>query len=122
MGHSSRSTGKPCTPGWGLKAKAPSLWEDGNKGTQRTRKLSTGGLPWSWRNGNRRFMVFPWRSTKGVKPDALKGARPVLNGGDEETGLCRPRLVATQLESEYLSLDIAQFIEKGPQMPGPLRV
>lgn len=79
MGHSSRSTGKPCTPGWGLKAKAPSLWEDGNKGTQRTRKLSTGGLPWSWRNGNRRFMVFPWRSTKGVKPDALKGASPVLN-------------------------------------------
>ena len=67
-------------------------------------------------------MVFPWRSTKGVKPDALKGARPVLNGGDEETGLCRPRLVATQRESEYLSLDIAQFIEKGPQMPGPLRV
>ena len=43
-------------------------------------------------------MVFPWRSTKGVKPDALKGASPVLNGGDEETGLCRPRLVATQLE------------------------
>ena len=101
MGHSSRSTGKPCTPGWGLKAKAPSLWEEGNKGTQRTRKLSTGGLPWSWRNGNRRFMVFPWRSTKGVKPDALKGARPVLNGGDEETGLCRPRLVATQLECGF---------------------
>ena len=23
---------------------------------------------------------------------------------------------------KYLSLDIAQFIEKGPQMPGPLRV
>jgi hypothetical protein len=43
-------------------------------------------------------MVFPWRSTKGVKPDALKGASPVLKGGDEETGLCRPRLVATQLE------------------------
>ena len=26
----------------------------------------------------------------------MKAARPVLNGGDEETGLCRPRLVATQ--------------------------
>jgi hypothetical protein len=25
-------------------------------------------------------------------------SRPVLNGGDEETGLVRPRLVATQLE------------------------
>ena len=57
MGHSSRSTGKPCTPGWGLKAKAPSLWEDGNKGTQRTRKLSTGGLLWSWRNAKERFGV-----------------------------------------------------------------
>jgi hypothetical protein len=101
MGQSSRSTGKPCTPGGGLKAKAPRLWEDGNKGTQRTRKLSTGGLPWSWRNGNRRFMVLPWRSTKGVKPDALKGASPVLNGGDEETGLGRPRLVATQLECGF---------------------
>ena len=33
-----------------------------------------------------------------MKPDALKGASPVLNGGDEETGLVRPRLVATQLE------------------------
>ena len=52
--------------------------------------------------GTERFMVFPWRSTKGVKPDALKGARPVLNGGDEETGLCRPRLVATQRECGLL--------------------
>ena len=26
----------------------------------------------------------------------MKVARPVLNGGDEETGLYRPRLVATQ--------------------------
>ena len=32
-------------------AKAPSLWKDGNKGTQRTRKLSTGNALWSWRNG-----------------------------------------------------------------------
>jgi hypothetical protein len=38
----------------------------------------------------------PWRAIPGVKPDALKGASPVLNGGDEETGLSRPRLVATQ--------------------------
>ena len=34
--------------------------------------------------------------TSGAAPDAVKVARPVLNGGDEETGLCRPRLVATQ--------------------------
>src|SRR4029450_11053242 len=46
-------------------------------------------------------MVFPWRAIKGVKPDALKGASPVLNGGDEETGLSRPRLVATQLECAF---------------------
>ena len=47
----------------------------------------------------------PWRAIKGVKPDALKGASPVLNGGDEETGLSRPRLVATQLEcANFLSL------------------
>src|SRR6516162_7457688 len=30
-------------------AKAPSLWKDGTKGTQRTRKLSTGNALWSWR-------------------------------------------------------------------------
>ncbi len=29
-------------------------------------------------------------------------SRPVLNGGDEETGLFRPRLVATQLECGIL--------------------
>jgi insertion element IS1 protein InsB len=37
-----------------------------------------------------------WRRTSGAAPDAMKVARPVLNGGDEETGLSRPRLVATQ--------------------------
>ena len=41
---------------------------------------------------------YTWRRTSGAAPDAVKVARPVLNGGDEETGLCRPRLVATQLE------------------------
>ena len=30
----------------------------------------------------------------------MKAASPVLNGGDEETGLRRPRLVATQLECD----------------------
>jgi len=51
-------------------------------------------------------MVSPWRLTKGVKPDALKGASPVLNGGDEETGLGRPRLVATQLECGFSFLTL----------------
>ena len=46
MGHSSQDTGKPCTRGGGIpRAKAPSLRKDWNKGTQRTRKLSTGVLP-----------------------------------------------------------------------------
>ena len=31
----------------------------------------------------------------------MKAASPVLNGGDEETGFVRPRLVATQLECEH---------------------
>ena len=57
MGHSSRSPGKLGTPGCGLKAKAPSLRKDWSKGTQRTRKLSTGGLLWSWRNAKERFVV-----------------------------------------------------------------
>ena len=78
-------------------AKAPSLREDRNKGTQRTRKLSTGNALWSWRNGKERF-VRARRGTAGAKPYTMKVVRTVLNGGDEETGLCRPRLVATQLE------------------------
>jgi hypothetical protein len=32
----------------------------------------------------------------GAEPDALKGARPVLNGGREETGRKVTRLVPTQ--------------------------
>jgi IS5 family transposase len=45
-------------------------------------------------------MAAPWRVTKGAAPDAVQAARPVLNGGDEETGLYRPRLVATQLRQQ----------------------
>ena len=78
-------------------AKAPSLWEDGSKGTQRTRELSTGNAPWSWRNVNRRFMDVPWRWTKGAEPDVVKATSPVLNGEDEETGRRALRLVLTQL-------------------------
>ena len=39
--------------------------------------------------------------TEGAKPYTMKVVRPVLNGGDEETGLVRPRLVATQLECAF---------------------
>ena len=38
----------------------------------------------------------PWRVTKGAAPDAVKAARPVLNGEDEETGRKVLRLVLTQ--------------------------
>jgi hypothetical protein len=41
------------------------------------------------------------RSIEGVQPGAVKAASPFLNGGDEETGLVRPRLVATQLECGF---------------------
>ena len=40
-----------------------------------------------------------WKSTReGNSLVAYSTASSVLNGGDEETGLSRPRLVATQLE------------------------
>src|SRR6266853_2572064 len=81
-------------------AKAPSLRKDWTKGTQRTRKLSTGNALWRLRKweGTLRGASGSRRKIAGVKPGAVKAASPVLNGGDEETGLCRPRLVATQLE------------------------
>src|SRR5262245_21372045 len=37
------------------------------------------------------------RRSAGAKQCAVKASSPVLNGGDEETGLDRPCLVATQL-------------------------
>ena len=40
----------------------------------------------------------PWRTTKGAAPCAVKVARTVLNGGDEETYRKATRLVPTQLE------------------------
>jgi len=46
--------------------------------------------------GTLREVVSSRRRTEGAKPGAVKAASPVLNGGDEETGLVRPRLVATQ--------------------------
>jgi len=88
-------------------AKAPSLRKDWTKGTQRTRKLSTGNALWRLRKweGTLRGASGSRRKIAGVKPGAVKAASPVLNGGDEETGLCRPRLVATQLECASSGLD-----------------
>jgi hypothetical protein len=37
---------------------------------------------------------------RALPQNPVESARPYLNGGDEETGLVRPRLVATQLACE----------------------
>jgi hypothetical protein len=58
----------------------------------------------------------PWRLIKGVKPDALKGASPVLNGGDEETSLSRPRLVATQLECGLYNKGAEEVVRRLSQL------
>ena len=86
-GQRSLRVGKPRTRGGGRTAQAPRLCAEGNTGPQCTRQRSTGGHPWNWSNGHRRSMVTPWRPSKGVEPGAVKAARPVLNGGDEE--MCR---------------------------------
>src|SRR5215510_16475952 len=76
-------------------AKAPSLRKDWTRGTQRTRKLSTGKVLWSWRNGKERF-VRARRETAGAKPYTMKVVRTVFNGGHEETYGNATRLVPTQ--------------------------
>src|SRR6266849_3936382 len=48
--------------------------------------------------------ALPWRRTAGAEPCEVKASSTVLNGGDEETGLFRPRLVATQLYGGLLAL------------------
>ena len=98
MGRRSRRTVTPST--WGILplAKAPSLRKDWSKGTQRTRKLSTGGDLWSLAKceGTLCGEVEPQRTTEGAEPYAVQTASTVLNGGDEETGQKALRLVPTQ--------------------------
>jgi hypothetical protein len=81
-------------------AKAPSLRKARTRGTQRTRKLSTGKALWSWRNGKERF-VRARRETAGAKPYTMKVVRTVFNGGHEETYGNATRLVPTQLECAF---------------------
>src|SRR5919198_412856 len=99
MGRSSRRTGKLSTRGCGRMAKAPSLRKARTRGTQRTRKLSTGKALWSWRNGKERF-VRARRETAGAKPYTMKVVRTVFNGGHEETYGNATRLVPTQRECD----------------------
>src|SRR5262245_45666605 len=77
-------------------AKAPRLRKDWTRGPQRTRKLSTGKVLWSWRKGQERF-VRARRETAGAKPYTMQVVRTVFNGGHEETYGNATRLVPTQL-------------------------
>src|SRR4029453_573079 len=112
MGHSSLRTGKLSTRGQVLMAKAPSLREARNKGTQRTRKLSTGNALWSWRNGKERF-VRARRGTAGAKPYTMKVVRTVFNGGHEETYGNATRLVPTQLIDKVMPIALQRAIAAG---------
>ena len=48
---------------------------------------NTGAILWMPPKWKQRLHGSPMESeTKGAAPDAVKAARPVLNGGDEETG------------------------------------
>jgi hypothetical protein len=93
-------------------AKAPSLRKDRTKGTQRTRKLSAGNAPWSWRNGKERF-VGTRRGTAGAKPYTMKVVRTVFNGGHEETYGNATRLVPTQLIDVLMEVSFQRPIAAG---------
>ena len=116
MGRSSPRTVTPSTRGTRPMAKAPSLWKYGGQRESAHKVPSERGscpraffswrpAPWPQtrgkacgcrRKGNRGFMGAPWRSTTGAESDAVQVARPVLNGGEEETCGNVTRLVPTQ--------------------------
>jgi hypothetical protein len=52
-----------------------------NKGTQRTRKLSTENARWMLRKWEGRLLTYARRWTKGGEPDAVKAASPVRRRG-----------------------------------------
>ena len=54
-------------------------------------------------------MGMPWRPITGAEPDAMKVARPVLNGEDEETGRKALRLVLTQREGRLSNAGGGRF-------------
>ena len=91
MGHRSRGTGKPCTPGCGLKAKAPRLWKDGTEESVNQVPGERASCAWvlpmhvgergsntgectrgDRRNAYRRFIDPLWRLTTSAKPCAMK--------------------------------------------------
>ena len=106
-------------------AKAPSLWKRETKVTQCTRSCPRVDSCGTVEMGNGEVLWMPpkwkqtlhdsWRTIKGAEPDAVKAARPVLNGGDEETCSNATRLAPTQLQRR-LKLAFGNFLSryKGP--------
>src|SRR5262249_27004206 len=86
-GRSSRSAGKPRTPGEGRMAKAPSLRKDWTRGSRRTRKAVHGecSVEPTKREGTLRVTLGD--EIEGAEPDAVKASSTVPNGGREETCL-----------------------------------
>ena len=99
-------------------AKAPSLRKDWSKGTQRTRKLSTGKALWMLEKCEGTLQgVEPWRRTAGVEPGAVKVACRVLNGGDEETCMLQRALSLPNGTHKALSaLPFPAFRPAPPEM------
>jgi hypothetical protein len=60
---------------------------------------------------------YTWRMTSGAAPDAVKAARPVLNGGREETCRRVTRLAPTQLECGIFQGGSAIFDQFRPVFP-----
>src|SRR6266540_4673981 len=69
---------------------------------------------------------FTWRRTSGAAPDAVKAARPVLNGGREETCRKVTRLAPTQRRGAgdqtwhvCIKHTTSRPLRKGPMLKSP---
>src|SRR2546425_1728323 len=67
---------------------------------------------------------YTWRRTSGAAPDAVKAARPVLNGGREETCRKVTRLAPTQRRGGgdqtghlYINRTTSRPLKKGRMFP-----
>src|SRR6266436_8136483 len=94
-------------------AKALSLRKDRTKGTQRTRKLSTGnvrGMLRKWEGTLREAFLGEW--TEGAEPCKVKALSTVLNGGREET--CRK---VTRLAPTHRLTGMAKALSEQMDLP-----
>src|SRR5712691_1645587 len=69
---------------------------------------------------------YTWRRTSGAAPDAVKAARPVLNGGREETCRKVTRLAPTQRRGRghqtrhlYIKRTTSRPLKQGWRCPKP---